>query len=234
MYDFNKSLLLSLIVICNIFAQYDAKIEYSYHNLSLVKNISKQETKSEELNNRINKTIEQLNFELIFKKNKSIFKVKESLGLNDKDRIYQQLSIMLPKTYINFKDMMLFDSFEISGQKILIKEGINKNWTITNEFKNISGYKCQKAILKDNETDKNTAEAWFTKEITLPIGPSYYAGLPGLIIKLLVLDNNEKPSIQFNVEDIDLSPQKEIKLPKQKTISMDEFNEILNGTRSRF
>lgn len=141
---------------------------------------------------------------------------------------------MLPKTYINFKDKLLFDLFEISGQKFLIEEEFNKNWTIIQQFKNISGYECQKALLRDTETNKITAEAWFTKEISLPIGPSYYAGLPGLIIKLTILDYKEKPSIEFNVEDIDLSPQKDIKLPKQKTISRDEFNELLNGSRARF
>jgi GLPGLI family protein len=142
---------------------------------------------------------------------------------------------MLPKTYITFKNMMLFDSFEFSGQKFLVEEELDKNWSITNEIKNISGYKCQKAILKDKENNKIIAEAWFTREIALPIGPSYYAGLPGLILKVVRFNKATGEEFEsFVVEDIDLSPQKTIKLPKQKTITRDEFNETLNGTRARF
>lgn len=57
----------------------------------------------------------------------------------------------------------------------------NINWKIKNEFKNILGFKCQKA-----ETIKygRTWTAWFTTDIPFQYGPYKFNGLPGLITEV--------------------------------------------------
>jgi GLPGLI family protein len=53
------------------------------------------------------------------------------------------------------------------------------NWNINNETKKIAGYNCQKATLNYSGRDW---EVWFTTDIAIQEGPSFFNGLPGLII----------------------------------------------------
>lgn len=55
----------------------------------------------------------------------------------------------------------------------------NIKWKITNEKKEIQGYKCQKAIC--NYLGR-TYEAWFSSEIPIKNGPWKFGNLPGLIL----------------------------------------------------
>lgn len=54
------------------------------------------------------------------------------------------------------------------------------NWTLLNETKIISTYKCRKAVGKYR--NKNMT-AWYTEEIPVPEGPYTFKGLPGLVIE---------------------------------------------------
>ncbi|MDR1552255.1 MAG: GLPGLI family protein, partial [Prevotellaceae bacterium] len=56
-----------------------------------------------------------------------------------------------------------------------------QDWKITNETKEISGYKCQKATCSFRGRDY---VAWFTREIPVKEGPWKFDGLPGLIVKV--------------------------------------------------
>jgi GLPGLI family protein len=62
------------------------------------------------------------------------------------------------------------------------------NWEIKPETMDIAGYKCQKATMISPKTNKRYV-AWFNSEIPIPAGPSYFSGLPGLI--MLVEDENK-------------------------------------------
>lgn len=57
---------------------------------------------------------------------------------------------------------------------------IEQKWSLKDEFKNISGYECQKATVHFRG---RRYEAWFTSEIPLPYGPWKLGGLPGLILE---------------------------------------------------
>jgi GLPGLI family protein len=58
---------------------------------------------------------------------------------------------------------------------------IKQDWKITNEIKEIAGYKCQKATCTFRGRDYI---AWFTSEIQINEVPWKFHGLPGLIIKV--------------------------------------------------
>lgn len=52
-------------------------------------------------------------------------------------------------------------------------------WTVTNEQKEINGYRCKKAHLKDNAE----VYVWFAPEIQVNGGPATFFGLQGLVIE---------------------------------------------------
>ncbi|MCG2420501.1 GLPGLI family protein [Aequorivita sp. F47161] len=84
-------------------------------------------------------------------------------------------------------------------------------WKLSNEFKLISDYNCQKAI---GEFRGRIFEAWFTPDIPLPYGPWKLGGLPGLILE--VYDSTHE--VYFSAE--------QIIIPYEKT------NGIINEPRS--
>ncbi len=55
----------------------------------------------------------------------------------------------------------------------------NLQWKITNETKEINGYKGRKAILESNPD----IYVWFTADIPVNAGPYIYNGLPGLVLE---------------------------------------------------
>lgn len=66
-------------------------------------------------------------------------------------------------------------------------ESINFNWQIENEFKEINGYKVQKATVNVFNRD---FVAWFTESISINDGPYKFKGLPGLIVE--IYDTNKE------------------------------------------
>lgn len=68
------------------------------------------------------------------------------------------------------------------------------SWEIKQQVKNIDGYKCQEATMFSPKTKKNYI-AWFNTEIPVPAGPSYFNGLPGLI--MYVEDENKTVSMEL-------------------------------------
>lgn len=56
-------------------------------------------------------------------------------------------------------------------------ETYSYNWEILHETRLINGYSCKLAVSED-------LKAWFCEDIKIPIGPAYYNGLPGLILRV--------------------------------------------------
>jgi len=101
-------------------------------------------------------------------------------------------------------------------------------WKITDEEKEINGYKVRKAVtdsyfLLDDPLDDfyGKAIAWFTTDIPIPVGPARYYGLPGLIVELGYQYNKSK----YVLKDIDFqSDYKFIELDKENEV--DKFDVI--------
>ena len=108
------------------------------------------------------------------------------------------------KIYKNSQDKITINETEMMGKFFLVTEDLeNTKWKMTGESKKIGQYTCFKATYEKQVKEKvfsfgswdnnksagrfKTVEvvAWFTPEIPVSSGPSWYQGLPGLIFCLL-------------------------------------------------
>ncbi|RLD60552.1 MAG: GLPGLI family protein, partial [Bacteroidetes bacterium] len=60
------------------------------------------------------------------------------------------------------------------------------NWKLTNETKIILGYTCYKATHNREGGNPVIVTAWYCPEIPYQFGPKGYAGLPGLILEIVL------------------------------------------------
>lgn len=76
------------------------------------------------------------------------------------------------------KNELLFNIY--SGREFYGKDNLlDWNWQITNETKEINGFKCIKAT---SDAFGYFFTAWFTEDISINAGPEKFDGLPGLIL----------------------------------------------------
>jgi len=119
------------------------------------------------------------------------------------------------------------------GEKFLI-EIPKTNWKLTNLSETINGFNCFKAEAKTITKGRNgdierPVIAWYSKDIPIPFGPIGFAGLPGLIIKL-IYDNEVYivSKINFNQKNkiIIKKPEKGIKVTKEEfeKIGLDKMS----------
>lgn len=92
---------------------------------------------------------------------------------------------------------------------------------IENEYKQIAGYKCQKAMSTDGKII-----AWFTEQIKIKDGPDKYCNLPGLILKI---NKNHGQKIIVAKKITIFDHRLKVNLPnRSKTITFKEYkNKIL-------
>lgn len=87
-------------------------------------------------------------------------------------------AFFIPEVFKTGHKMEIFD--KILGVYYKFENEQNIKWTLINETKTISTYKCRKAIGKYR--NKNII-AWYTEEIPISEGPYTFKGLPGLVIE---------------------------------------------------
>lgn len=143
------------------------------------------------------------------------------------------------KLYYDNKLNTYRNEMELMGKRFLIEDTITTpEWTLQNETKVIGKYTCFKATRMETVIDKKLDEktfeftetprektivAWFTLEVPLSHGPSFYRGLPGLVLQV----KDDKLTILCT--KIVLNPEKEltVEIPdKGKVVSQAEFDEI--------
>lgn len=115
------------------------------------------------------------------------------------------------------------------GNNLKVKHEIKK-WELHNEFVNILGFKCQKAINIFKYEDKSfKVTAWFTKELP-PTSLFQYLGLPGTILKLeKSFEIYTAKSIKFSKTKLKLIDINNI----ENVITEDEFHKMLFKKYSR-
>lgn len=209
-----------MLIFCNIILQaQNMRLQYSLHykpytndTLKLTKFfvLQKQEEKS-----------------LFIEKNKFI---KDSLNASEVElsNIYEFTFLRNEKIGTNYKILEVgFDKYKINIEQL-------KDWKIHNEFKNISGYECQKATI---EYGGRFWTAWFSKSIYINSGPYIFANLPGLIFSvsdqakdyqfdLIHISNLKKELHQIN---FDTTKYYEINWIDYKKILNDFYSNPLRG-----
>lgn len=170
---------------------------------------------------------------LIFNTKEAIYKDVDPAG---SDQVYQtggeesgvqvKMVMMRPddQLYIDLADKKTVEQRDFMGKKFLIKsEPKVRQWKVTGEQKNILGYNCMKAILQD--TSRN-AEAWFTPQIPVGVGPDGLNGLPGAILEYNDT-KNERTVVATKVE-LKAVEAGVIEQPKKgKVVTSEEFEKIV-------
>jgi len=93
------------------------------------------------------------------------------------------------KIYQNLATKQTSMSLEVGGSPIAISDSLtNVKWKITNEYRNIAGYDCRRA--NGVTLDSVYVVAFYTDQIPLASSPSTLHGLPGMILGLVVPEQN--------------------------------------------
>lgn len=98
------------------------------------------------------------------------------------------------------------------------------NWHITDKTREIAGYTCKKAILKEGNESLYETYAWFTEDIHVDFGPLGYMSLPGLI---LGLEHNHRFIYAL---EVDLNSNPQISLPGIPSFTSEEhYSMVYDG-----
>ena len=154
---------------------------------------------------------------LRFAENIAFYTTLKSDAVKERQVTYgdnNSVQIVLPDSekrqefYLNYKEGTLSHFTPRPNGITCLNEEIPKiGWKIVNEFKELGGYRCQKAV---GRFRGRSYQAWFAPELPMPYGPWKLQGLPGTILEVL----DSKNEIFFSVEKIVLGNQVEIEIPR--------------------
>jgi GLPGLI family protein len=89
--------------------------------------------------------------------------------------------------YKDFEERAIYSIERVEMKPFLVKDSLSFfNWKIENEFKDVIGYKCQKATTFYRGRNY---EAYFTTAIPYQTGPWKFCNLPGLILEVYSTDD---------------------------------------------
>jgi len=172
------------------------------------------------------KVAREMEFTLIFAKEKSYFAVKEKLYTQE-----SLAEIALLRANYNGRTIQEkmysyteYDS-ELYPQKVILKKEI-PTWKLSSEKKSVSGFECYKAhttytVINSAGTFNNIVEAWYCPEINFSFGPLGYGGLPGLIFELKIKD------AVYGLTNLDFNPitKEAPNLKKYAIVSQKELDQ---------
>lgn len=182
------------------------------------------------------------NYVLEFNSTESFYTEREKIDVREGGgfnwmAIY--VSDNIGKLYKNIQDKVTVNETEMMGKFFLITDPIeNPKWKMTGETKQIGQYTCYKATYEkevqevvfsfgsqaqgqnNKKTKKVEVVAWFTPEIPVATGPSWYQGLPGLILEV----SDDKTTILCTKLVMNPNDKSKIKRPKRgKVINNVDF-----------
>lgn len=178
----------------------------------------------------------EFEFKLKFDKKSSLFLLEKKIYSDD-------MSAQLAKVKIGYRGRILqkHGAFyvEENSQQLVSKKYIIKKdtliWKLTKQRKKINNFLCYKATsIKTVNVGKKTSihniEAWYTPEINVPFGPSFYGNLPGLILELKTKD------FVYGVKKISFIKEKELlnslNLKDYPIITESEFEDKIRSSSS--
>jgi len=132
----------------------------------------------------------------------------------------QRMAMSMPfadmsQTYKKHSEKKLLVTDLLSETHFMYEEPLEaQEWTITDEYREILGYECQKA-----ECDFRGRRyiAWFTPEIAVSEGPWKFYGLPGLILSI----TDDKGHYGYEMTGIEMADDKPILFARRDYIKTD-------------
>lgn len=173
--------------------------------------------------------------ELLFSTEACLFQDYEATGDEEVNvesgNVRMQMVMAKPeqKVFRNLKTNQMIDQSDFMGKTFLIEDKAESlPWKITNETKEIAGYKCQQAIMINEE---DTVTAWFTKQIPVPAGPMIYGQLPGMILSI----SQQGGNFQLNATEVKMEPidVDKFEMPtKGKKVNREEYEKLVKEKMS--
>lgn len=183
-----------------------------------------------------------LEMELLLKSNKSTFKEKESMDVDDKNKNLRKLAKVVTglnsSYYYNLSKKIIVREKEFDGVNYNITSNFGDfTWKLLNQKKNINLYECHKAVGTKTYTSRKgniiTLDiiAWYTPNIPIPLGPKNYVGLPGLILEL-----NEGNNKIYYATVVNLSPKDFSIIPPKEgeIITEKEYQKRIAGSTQKW
>jgi len=126
---------------------------------------------------------------------------------------------VVQKVYYDFEKNQKLQQVEYLTRLFLVNSEIETvPWKLGSEKKKVLDYTCMKATMILDDQD---IVAWFSPEIPVPLGPSIFSGLPGLI--LAVERNGETAYVASSVKLAPPAEEALIKPDKGSKVSVEEF-----------
>ena len=182
------------------------------------------------------------NYVLEFTSTESSYSEKEKIDVGESGGYNWMATYIgdnIGKLYKNVQEKIAINETEMMGKFFLVTDPLEASkWKMTGESKKIGQYTCFKATYQkevqqrvfsfgsQNQNQNNIktkmveVSAWFTPDIPVSTGPSWYQGLPGLILEV----NDDNTTILCTKIVMNPSEKSKIKRPKRgKVISNDDF-----------
>ena len=224
--------LLAIVFILFFVVAYSQEIKVTYNNRILIDS-TRLENADGYLKTRLIEKAQGESYELIIRKGISlyepvIFKKDKKNKISNRSGNTINVSYKYYETiYSNKTKKEIVSSIKFAGETFLIKEGLKPiNWKVMEETKKIGSYTVRKAEALVNG---DHIVVWFTDEISLSAGPSFYWGLPGLVLQAQK-DNRLITAIKIEPlsKDIYLAPP-----TAGKEYTKEEYNKLNDAIMNR-
>mgnify|MGYP000143655319 CR=1 FL=1 len=173
--------------------------------------------------------------------NISEFKVIETMSVDGNERFNNNLKGMLGgrfPIYNNLKKDSLFENADFRGELYFTRyKSPRYKWRLTKKTKDILGFKCYLAVAEESSDQtavfdyqkgkKQVFHAWYAPILPANYGPSFFTGLPGLVLQA----GNKK--MEIYALDIKNVSNVEVEFPDKKSITEEQKNKQLKALIGR-
>lgn len=122
-------------------------------------------------------------FILYFNSSSALFKPVPP-ALEDEDR---EWATMQNTTYQDLSSGVMKREFSFYGTSVFLNDSVkDRTWIITENSRDIAGFKTRQAYWDANDTTR--IYAWYSDQLVPSVGPESFSGLPGTILGLAIED----------------------------------------------
>jgi GLPGLI family protein len=184
-----------------------------------------QKSEIDYINDLVNENIQWVTFELVFKDGKSHFEREDKVypeHIKINNSMIDGLVSGGKYFYDSSTKILLNEKFVLGKNYLISSNSEDVLWKVTNEQKEINGYKCYKAtkieeVINSKGVFKHTITAWFTPSLPFQFGPKNNNSLPGLILVL------EDKNYTYYVEKLIFNEIVNLPELKGKSITYNDF-----------